>query len=233
MNPRPPFYLLSIAANAERHKLASGEPWLLLMDLVWPGAQAASPDTPQQHLRLVRDVDPCTFDAGDGNGPQQYQPFNFTMGDIDLSSTGKVPTLEIQASNVMRVVQTLIEQYAGVVGATVYLYAVNAANPAGEPDLMLQFTVAQSICDAKTVRLKLGAPSPLRRLFPIHMYRPNYCISQYKSGIGCTYSGDMPSCTHTLDGATGCEAHFPANAVLPFGGFPGISSSGFQAASVT
>ena len=172
MSTRPPFSLLSVVANIERHKLASSEPWLLLMDLAWPGTDPLT-DT---HLRLVRDLNPCTFDANDGNGPQTYTPFNFQMGDLSVSSNGSVPDCEVQASNVMRALQQTIEQYAGVVGAALDLYAVNTANPAGEPDLTLSFTVKQTISDAKLIHFKLGASSPLRRLFPIHMYRPNFCI---------------------------------------------------------
>lgn len=238
LNPRPPFYLLSVAANAERHKIASGEPWLLLMDLVWPGD--AQPGVTQQHLRLARNTDTVTFDAGDGSGPQDYQPFNFTVGDLNTSSNGSVPEMTLSVSNVMRVVQTLVEQYAGVVGAKLYLYVLNTANPQGEPDLMLQFSVKQTVCDAKAVQFKLGAPSPLRRLFPIHMYRPNYCIWQYNSpamqaandprGKQCGYTGALTGCTHTLDGTNGCIAH--ANQER-FGGFPGIDTSGYQAASAS
>lgn len=252
---RPTFSLLSVIANIERHKIASGEPFLMLMDLEWPGD--GLPSTPgvtvaQSHLRLVRDLDPITFDAGDGLGPQEYKPFNFTMGDLTLGSNGQVPDCEIQASNVMRVLQGVIEQYAGVVGANLYLYFLNAANPRGEPDLSLAFTVKQTVSDAKLVHFKLGASSPLRRLFPIHMYRPNYCIWQYNSptlqaanaalraanpgktldlpGDQCGYIGPLTTCTHTIDGTNGCIAH---NNLLRIGTFPGIDTNGVAVASVS
>lgn len=226
---RPPFSLISVLANTERHKIASAEPWLLLMHIVWPGI--SQPGVTQQSLRFVRDADPFTFDCGDGNGPQVYQPFNFEVGEVKMATDGSVPEVQITASNVMRVLQTVIEQYAGIVGATVFLYAVNTSNPAGEPDLTLEFTVKQTVCTAKTVQIKCGTASPLRRLFPTFKYWPNTCIWQYKSGVGCTYAGAMPTCSKTIDGATGCIAHFPAQ-VLPFGGFPGIDTNGIQAAGV-
>lgn len=250
---RPTFALLSLAANIERHKLASGEPWLLLMDLVYPGSGA--PVIPgvtaaQQHLRLVRDLNPREFDAGDGLGPQTYTPFNFTMGDLKVSTDGSVPDAEVQASNILRALQSVIEQYAGVVGADLYLYAVNTANPTGEPDLALALTVKQTTSDNKLVHLKSGASSPLRRLFPIHMYRPNFCRHQYNApvlqamqaaaiaaglplidppGIQCGYLGPLTTCTHTVDGVNGCQAH---NNVLRFGGFPGIDTNGAAVAGV-
>ncbi|HEY1502593.1 MAG TPA: hypothetical protein VGF88_23665 [Acidobacteriaceae bacterium] len=225
---RPPLSLLSVVANIERHNLASGDPWILLMDVEWPGNSASDPGVTQQHVRLARNLDPITFDANDGNGPCVYEPFNFEMGEFNISSNGSVPQLEIQASNVMRVLQRLIEQYAGVVGANLYLYVVNTANPDGEPDLTLQFTILGSTSDAKLVHLKLGASSPMRRLFPLLMYWPNFCIWKYKS-LQCGYTGALPTCSRTLDGTTGCEAH---NNQLRFGGFPGIDTNGAQAAGV-
>jgi hypothetical protein len=226
---RPPFSLISVMANTQRHALSSADPWLLLMDIEWPGTPV--PGVTQQHMRFVRNVDPLTFDANDGFGPQVYQPFSFEMGEMKLGSDGSVPEVEITASNTMRILQTVIEEYAGVVGANLYLYAVNTANPAGEPDLTLQFTVKQTVCTAKTVVIKCGAASPMRRLFPTYKYWPNSCIWQYKSGVGCSYSGSMASCSKTIDGATGCIAHFPGQ-VLPFGGFPGIDTNGISAAGV-
>lgn len=251
---RPTFALLSVVSNIERHKLASKEPFLLLMDLEYPGDGAPVQPTAvvlaHQHIRLVRDLNPITFDAGDGNGPQEYQPFNFQMGDLKVGTDGSVPDCEVQASNVMRALQGVIEQYAGVVGANLYLYVVNAANPAGEPDLSLAFTVKQTTSDAKLVHLKCGASSPLRRLFPFQVYRPNFCIWQFNSpalqaitaaviaaghpltdppGLQCKYQGPLPTCSHTIDGSNGCQAH---NNLIRFGGFPGIDTNGAAVASV-
>lgn len=226
---RPPFSLLSVLANNERHAIASGDPWLLLMQIVWPGDPA--PGVTQQNLRFVRDSSPFVFDCVDGLGPQEYQPFNFDVGEMKIGSDGSMPEVTITASNVMRILQGVIEEYAGIVGASLYLYAVNTASPLGEPDLTLQFTIKQTICTAKSVQIKCGAASPLRRLFPIFKYWPNTCIWQYKSGVGCSYAGSMATCTKTIDGATGCKAHFPGQ-VLPFGGFPGIDTNGMAAAGV-
>lgn len=243
---RPPFSLLSVVANVERHNLASGQPWLLLMDLAWPGVNPVT----DSHVRLVRNTDPVTFDANDGCGAQVYTPFNFQMGDLAVSSNGSVPECEVTASNVMRALQQTIEQYAGVVGAALDLYVVNTANPLGEPDLALSFSVKQTTSDAKLVHFKLGASSPLRRLFPIHMYRPNFCVWQYNSpslqaataaaiaagtplkdppGAQCGYIGAMTTCSHTIDGATGCIAH---NNLIRIGTFPGIDTNGAAVASV-
>lgn len=225
---RPPISLLSVVANIERHKIASGEPFLFLFCLQYPGT--ANPTATQQYVRLVRDNNPITFDAGDGNGPQEYTPFNFSLGEISISSTGAVPELELKASNVMRALQSTLEQYAGAVGGNLTLFVVNTANPAGEAELAMNFTVKQSVADAMFVTMKLGASSPMRRLFPLFMYRPNFCCWQYKSAQ-CGYTGTIPTCSKTIDGTTGCQAHFPSS---PLRGlfFPGIDSNGASVASV-
>ena len=224
---RPSFALLSLASNLERHKLASGEPWLLLLDLEWPGD--VDPNATQQHVRLVRDLDERVFDAQDGQGPQTYVPFNFEMGDVTVTGNGSVPETEIKASNVLRSLQTTIEQFGGVVGANVFLYVVNAANPAGEAELSLAFTVKQTVCDPKQVTFRLGAPNPLRRNFPLHMYRPNFCMWTYK-GVQCGYAGPMPTCSHTIEGETGCKAH---DNLVRIGTFPGIDTNGAAVASAS
>jgi phage-related protein len=192
LQPAPSINLLSVLANLQRHQLSSGDPFLLLADLQYPGA--LNPTATQYHLRLARNTDDVTFDANDGNGPQVYTAFNFSVGEYQQGSDGRVQTMELQASNVMRVLQPLIEQYRGLTGANLTLYAVNPVNALGEPDLTLSFQVVQVSCDSKLVHFKLGAPSPLRRLFPIFMYRPNDCIWQYRSAQ-CGYVGKTATAT--------------------------------------
>ncbi len=245
---RPAFSLLSVVSNIERHRLASGEAFVLLLAITYPGS--LNPTAAQQTVRFARNPDPVTFDAGDGSGPRQYLPFAFELGDLKVSSQGSVPELDLKVSNVMRVLQTVIEQYSGVVGAYCNLYVVNAANPAGEPELAMSFTVKQTVCDAKLVTFKLGAASPLRRLFPLFMYRPNYCIWTFNNptfqalaaaaaaagntayrnpGKQCGYLGPMTTCSHTIDGATGCQAH---GNLLRIGTFPGVDNTSQSEAGV-
>ena len=85
-------------------------------------------------FRLARNVDPITFDAGDGNGPQTYQPFNFELS-VEEPGGAQLPTMILRASNTMRILQGIIEQYAGVVGATANIYVYNTAHPAGNRTL--------------------------------------------------------------------------------------------------
>jgi phage-related protein len=247
VSTRPDFSLLSVVANLDRHKLATGEALILLCDIAWPG-DAAQAD--QQHLRLARNLDPVQYDAADGLGVQTYSPFSYKMGDLKVATDGSVPDAQLEASNVLLVLQQVIEQYAGVVGSNLDLYVLSTTNPTGEPELALSFTVKQTVCDASLVKFKLGASSPLRRLFPLFYYRPNSCIWRYNSpalqaaaaaavvagntryrnpGIQCGYQGPMTSCSKTIDGATGCIAH---NNLVRIGTFPGIDSNGASVATV-
>jgi phage-related protein len=210
--------VLSLAAQRDKSKLASGDAWIMLLDLIWNG----------QHLRAARNVDPIQFDAGDGNGIQTYQPFNFDLS-IDQPGGAQLPTMTLRASNTMRILQGIIEQYAGIVGATANLYVYNTAHPGGEPDLALSTTVMRTICTADTATLSLSAPSPMRQLFPKYLYRASFCmwVSHYK-GPQCQYSGALANCDGTYSGTNGCMVH--GNAAR-FGAFPGIGTNGAMIAA--
>lgn len=172
-----PMAVLSLAAQQDKSKLASGDAWILLLDIVYNG----------QHVRLARNVDTIDFDAGDGNGIQTYQPFSFELT-TEQSSTAQLPTILIRASNVMRLLQGYIEQYGGLAGASANIYVYNTAHPSGEPDLALNCTVTKTDCTAEIVTLSCSAPSPMRTLFPRFLYRASFCmwVSQYM-GKQCGY----------------------------------------------
>jgi phage-related protein len=215
-----PMAILSLAAQRDKSKLASGDAWILLLDIIWN----------KQHLRFARNVDPISFDAGDGNGLQTYQPFNFDLT-MDASDGTKLPSIDLRASNTMRLMQGMIEQYAGAVGATANIYVYNTAHPAGEPDLAITTTVMKTICTAEIVTLTLSGPSPIRQLFPKYLYRATFCmwVSNYK-GSQCRYSGSLTNCDGTYAGANGCIAHDNAGR---FGAFPGIGTNGVSLAAQT
>ena len=173
-----PMAVLSMAAQWDKSKLSSGDAWIILLDLIWNG----------QHVRLARNVDPIQFDAGDGNGVQTYQPFAFEVT-AQQNSSGQLPTISLAASNVMRMLQGMIEQYAGLVGSTANIYVYNTAHPAGEPDLAITTTVMSASSTAETVTLSCSASSPMRSLFPKYLYRATFCmwVSSYK-GKWCGYT---------------------------------------------
>jgi phage-related protein len=178
-----PMAVLSLAAQQDKSKLASGDAWLLLLDLIYNG----------EHIRLARNIDPINFDAGDGLGVQEYTPFNFEVT-AEQSTTAQLPTIIIRASNVMRILQGYIEQYGGLAGATANIYVYNTAHPAGEPDLAISSIIMKTDCTASTVTLSCSAPSPMRNLFPKYLYRATFCmwVSTYK-GVWCGYTNQAIS----------------------------------------
>lgn len=208
---------LSLAAAQDKHKLSSTACWLLLVDFNWQG----------QHVRLVRNTDPVTLDAGDGLGPQTYQPFAFELQGAQQKNDGSLPQISIKVSNANRLVEGAIVQYSGAAGATCNIYVLNTENPSGEPEIALETTIIRTATDAKWVTFTCGAMSPLRLLFPKHLYYQSTCMWRYKSAQ-CGYTGALSTCSLTYDGANGCLAH--ANQTR-FGGFPGIGTNGATVAS--
>ena len=226
--------VLSLAAAKDKAALSSGDAWLLLLDVNWQG----------QHIRLARNTDSVRFDAGDGLGIQTYQAFAFDLT-VERTSGGQLPSITLKASNVLGILQGLVEQYSGAVGATVTLYVLNTAHAAlsianfaevvtslqvgGEPDLAMSMTILQTTCTAESVSFQLGAPKPQKMLFPKYLYRAEYCMWIYK-GAQCKYAGPLATCDLTFTGANGCKAH---GNQLNFGAFPGIGTNGGAIASQT
>ena len=211
---------LSLAAQADKVKLASGDAWLMLLDVVWSG----------QHVRLVRNTDSVTFDAGDGNGPQTYEPFSFDLS-VERNPGNQLPSISLKASNVLGLLEGFIEEYAGAVGALANLYFVNTAHAGGEPNIAISTTILNTTVTSQTVTFTLGAPKPQRQLFPRYLYRADFCIwvTNYK-GKWCGYTGALANCDGTYNGPNGCVAH---GNQMRFGAFPGIGTNGASIASQT
>jgi phage-related protein len=216
----PALNVLSLAAQQDKGKLASGDAWLFLVDVIWSG----------QHVRLARNVDDVQFDAGDGLGIQTYQKFNFDLS-VQQNGNGQLPAITLKCSNVLGILQGFIEEYAGAVGAIANLYFVNTAHAAGEANIALSSIILHTTCTYSSVDFDLGAPKPQQQLFPRFLYRADFCmwVSTYK-GIWCGYTGPLPNCDGTYNGPDGCVAH--ANQQR-FGAFPGIGTNGASIASQT
>ncbi|HTV07809.1 MAG TPA: hypothetical protein VMD97_02035 [Candidatus Aquilonibacter sp.] len=203
---------LSAAAALDKYKLASTTPWLLLVDFNWQG----------EHLRFVRNTDAVTFDAGDGAGPQTYQPLAFELTGAENGTTGSLGQATLKVSNVSRLVEGAIVQYQGGVGASATIYVLNTDNPSGEPEIALQTTILKTTTSPAWVTFTLSAASPLRMLFPKFLYYQGTCKWQYKSSQ-CGYSGALVTCDLSFDGANGCITHGNQQR---YGGYPGIGTNG-------
>lgn len=214
----PVLNVLSLAAQKDKGKLASGDAWLILADVVWNGT----------HTRVVRNTDNVTFDAGDGNGPQTYQAFNFDLT-IERNGNGQLPSITLKCSNVMGLLQGFIEEFEGIVGGLCNLYFVNTAHPQGEGCIAISTTILQTTSTYQTVSFSLGAPKPQMALFPRFLYRSDFCMWPYKS-VWCGYTGSLANCDLTYNGPNGCTVHDNQSR---FGAFPGIGTNGASIASQT
>ena len=227
----PALNILSLAAQRDKGKLASGDAWLMLLDVIWTG----------QHVRLARNTDAVQFDAGDGNGLQTYAPFNFDLS-VERNPGNQLPSITLKASNVLGLLEGYIEEFAGAVGATANLYFVNTAYPAGESTIAISTTILATTPTDQNVTFTLGSPKPQRQLFPRYLYRADFCIwvTTYNTpafqaaGLGqgkwCGYTGTLSNCDGTYNGPNGCVVHDNATR---FGAFPGIGTNGASIASQT
>lgn len=209
--------ILSHVAAYDKHKIASTTPWLLLVDFCWNG----------QHVRVVRNPSAVTYDAGDGQGPQSYMPFNFELTGAATANDGSLPSVSLKVSNVNRIIEGAIVQYQGAAGSTATIFVLNTDNPTGEAELAMQTTIIKTSTSPAWVTFTLSAASPLRTLFPKYLYYQYTCMWPYK-GAQCLYAGAAVTCDLTYAGTNGCIAH---NNQIRFGGFPGIGSNGASIAS--
>jgi len=211
--------VLSLASQYDKGKLASGDPWLVLVKITWQDATV---------IRLARNVDDVQYDSGDGSGIQTYQKFSFDIS-IERQGNGQLPTIQLKASNVLGLLQTEIEAFSGAVGSTVDIHFVNTANLKGEGDIAISSTIMRTECTVDDVTFTLGAPKPQQQLFPKFLYRANFCMWVYRSEQ-CGYTGTLPTCDLTFDGPAGCKVH---GIQQRFGAFPGIGTNGASIASQT
>jgi phage-related protein len=182
---------ISVAASLEKHKLASGEPWVALVDITWPD---------DSHLRLCQNVDDVTFDANDGLGSQTYTAFNFEFEALEEKSDGSIPKWAVRCSNVNRAVEALLEEFSGGVGGSIAIYVINTSKLQQEPETALFFDILSSSSNAQQVTFQLGAPSPFRILHPRHVYTSNRCMWVYK-GPQCAYGTPVTIAGTTTSGS--------------------------------
>lgn len=204
--------LIPNALILEKNKLASAEPWLLLLRLTLT-------ETPLAYLYLVRNTDNVVYDG------QTYTAFPFEIGDFKQSNAGEIPSISLRVCNIMQSLQSEIEAYDGLVGRTVTFYLVhNAHLTDGTSYATLTWTFNITGCSVtwEWITFTLSAPNPLRRRFPLYRYMPNSCPWIFKS-VECKYVG-TGTCVKTL---ASCQA---INNQINFGGHIGLGAGGMKIA---
>ena len=177
---------------------------------------------------------------------QEYTKFPIQVEGFEASGNGKMPRPVFRLSNlpptVGQYISAISQAHNDLVGWCVlrkrtfamFLDAVNFTNGNPNANATEEFPIDVYYVDRKlednklTIAWELAAASDLQGVqIPRGQIVANYCNALYNyaghpSGSSkCTYAGALATCTRLLDGTNGCVDHFPANAELPFAGFPG------------
>lgn len=206
---------ISIASAIDKNKIASNNPWLIMLDIevVDPIAGVVT-----EVLHLVRNTEDVTYHD------DLYVAADF---DIELQEeAGSQTTITLSIKDYYGVVQGRMEQYGGGVGFNVTVKVISAEwlNTSMPPELEEFFQVVASTSQNYTIEFQLGAENVLYMTFPRRRQTRDFCQWRYK-GDECGYAGPLPSCDLTLQGNNGCAVH---SNTQRFGGYPGINSNGVR-----
>jgi len=204
--------LIPNALILEKNKLASQEPWLLLLRLMLD-------DDPAEYIYLARNTEDVVY------GGQVYTAFPFEIGEFKQANSGEIPSISLRVCNIMQSLQSEIELYDGLVDRNVMFYLVHNAHlvdGTGYEALTWSFNITGCVVTWEWVTFILNAPNPLRRRFPLYRYMPNHCPWIFK-GVECKYTGSG-TCKKTL---LTCRA---LNNALNFGGHIGLGAGGMRIA---
>lgn len=91
-----------------------------------------------------------------------------------------------------------------------------------EPEVLDRFEIISASSSDFQVSWTLGMQNLIDQKFPGRTQFRDRCGLRYK-GSECGYVGPLPTCSYTLTGSNGCQAH---NNAPQFGGFPGLMNNG-------
>lgn len=168
----------SLPANIiiEKNKLASPNPWLILLEITLT-------DTDATILRFVRNTEDVIFE---GN---TYTAFPFEIEPTKQGSKGEIPTITLSVSNITRVLQTYLDELEGGIGSTVKIIVINTKHLSEDySELEMIFDVIACHSTVQWVVFTLGAPNPLRQRFPLERYLALHCSFVFESAE-CSYIG--------------------------------------------
>lgn len=205
---------LSIANVIESNRLASDVPFLCFIDveIVDPATGVVVVE-----LNIVRNTEDVVFDG------KTYAKGSF---DIQIKNeAGKMSEVTLVVADYTQALQSLMEEYGGGVGSNV-TFSIQAANSLDKPaDIVEFFQIVGASASDYVQTFTLGAENALMQTFPRRRQNRDFCQWRYKDPDTCGYSGPLSSCSLTLQGDNGCEAHGNS---LRFGGFPGLNSNGYR-----
>ncbi len=129
------------------------------------------------------------YNNGDGTAlvPIEYTGFPFQLGITEQVSKGQIPTVDLRVSNITRLLEAKLQELNGAIGSTVKITVINSNFLSEDYTEMEQtFDVLTCSTDNNWVIFTVGAPSPLRQMFPIDKYQALHCRWQFES-VECSY----------------------------------------------
>ena len=177
-----------------------------------------------------------------------YTPLPIEATGFDITVKGSLPRPKVQVANINGLFSALVQSYNGLVGCKItrkrtfarFLDAVNftAGNPFADPTPFLPddlWFVERKVTENKfMIEWELSSPFDVMNvMLPARQVIQNSCPWKYRS-TECGYVGpyfDLNNLSTTVQANDvcnkslgACKVRFPgANAVVPFGGFPGAN----------
>jgi len=213
-----------------KNKVQDPSPWLVLVKITLS-------DGIPTLIRLARNTENVFFNDGAGN--EEYIAFPFMLSAKTQTSTGEISHLELQVSNVTRLIQPYLEDLDGGIGSLVKIMIIRydhmTLTPEGHVvdyvDLIQEYDVLAATSSPKWITFILGAPSPLRKPFPPDKYLAQHCSWQFD-----TATTPSPECNYRVNGdglaQTTCKRTFEDCASHEneerYGGFFGLQTGGIR-----
>ena len=200
---------LSDTLIAEKNKLHSIYPWLILVDITLTSGTI---------LRLVQNTEDIIF------GGEDYTHFNFELSRVNSNVDGEIPKVTLSVCNITRFLTPYLNDLDGGLASTVKLTVINSSHlPEDYSELELEFTVMGCEADEMWVRWTLSMASPTLQRFPLYRYVACYCEWKFTMNevSECGYIGSATSCDHTLPAciALGNEENFDGDLGMQGHGF--------------
>lgn len=194
--------------NVEKNKLDSTSAWLWLLAITITGVSEV--------LRFCNNTENLLY------GGDIYNKCSFVLGPQESSTASKLPqrTLSITNTDLVNYLLPYVEDYNGIVGATVVVIPVNSEHlDVDMSSKAREFKITHSIPTEEQITFTLGAPNPMNQKFPLSYYYGLHCryVERFK-GLECGYDGSETVCSGTLTRCTELSNE------ERFGGCPGLRS---------
>jgi lambda family phage minor tail protein L len=199
-------------------------------------ADATLYETPIHGLLNIVDANHDVVFAG-----IRYMRFPVRFSELQVNSDGSITNSKLSVANVSREIMYYVESENGLRGRQVQMLTVHEVHldeiyewdevgdlivyPNGAPrnpaeDFVQEFfTIDGYVATELTVDFNLLPLVDLTVNLPRRKFTKRSCFWRYKDPEECGYTGDLPTCSKTLED---CKAHDNA---LRFGGFPGITDT--------